>query len=858
VTTIAIRFALLLVTFSSCANAQNRQWAWMGGSNSQNQPGIYGTLGTPAAGNIPGSRSNAITWTDSNGNFWLFGGQGYDGASQYGTLNDIWQFNPLTHEWTWMSGSSTLNCPVISGAKLCGETGAYGTLGTPAAGNTPGSRAMAASWTDASGNLWLFGGSGFSSVGPADFNDLWEFNPSLGEWTWVGGSSTPIQSGSYGMLGTPAAGNIPGSRDSATASTDSSGNFWLFGGYGMDNAGNQGALNDLWEFSPSTREWAWISGSTTMSCAYPRECVPAPGVYGTQGVPVAGNTPGGRFSASGWTDSNGNLWLFGGGTFVEPQSDESYLNDLWEFNPSTSQWTWMGGSNTAGQTGVYGTLGVPATGNIPGSRSSAFTWTDHSGNLWLLGGLYTPLFFTSQSTNFNDLWEFNPTTLGWTWMGGSGTLDCSKNNYGCGQLASYGTLGFPAAGNDPGGRYSVAAWRDATDNLWLFGGLDHSATTSSPYSLNDLWELGAAPPPPAPTFSLAAGTYTPPQTLTITDSSAGAVIYYTTDGSTPSTSSNVYGSPIALTHTSTVTAFAAVTGLMNSPLTTAIYTLQATPTVTVTPSATRITTAQQLSVAVSVAGGNGTATGSVTLSSGSYTSTAATLSGGGATINIPANSLSAGTDTLNVTYTPDTASAPIYTTASGTVSVVVTVPVPVTFVLSNSGNISINRGATTGNTGTSTISATPSGGLTGSVNLSCAISSAPASVVDAPTCSLSPAALTITGTAAVTSTLTIATTASTSTLNHPFQNPFQRILAPVSGIVFACICFLGSPGRRTHRGWLIVLLFAAASVVMSGCSSSPGSSGGSGGTTVGNYAVTVTGISGSIIQTTSVSLTVGN
>src|ERR1700733_287906 len=116
-TTIAIRFALLLVTFSSCANAQNRQWAWMGGSNSQNQPGVYGTLGTPAAGNIPGSRSNAITWTDSNGNFWLFGGQGYDGASQYGTLNDIWQFNPLTREWTWMSGSSTLNCPVISGAK---------------------------------------------------------------------------------------------------------------------------------------------------------------------------------------------------------------------------------------------------------------------------------------------------------------------------------------------------------------------------------------------------------------------------------------------------------------------------------------------------------------------------------------------------------------------------------------------------------------------------------------------------------------------------------------------------------------------------------------------------------------------
>jgi hypothetical protein len=438
--------------------------------------------------------------------------------------------------------------------------------------------------------------------------------------------------------------------------------------------------------------------------------------------------------------------------------------------------------------------------------------------------------------------------------GRSGTLDCSNNNFGCGQPASYGTLGFPAAGNDPGGRYSVAAWRDATGNLWLFGGLDHSTTSSTPYSLNDLWELGAVPPSPAPTFSLTAGTYTPPQTLTITDSSPGAAIYYTTDGSTPSTSSNIYSSPITLNHTTTVTAFAAVTGLMNSPLTTATYTLQATPAVTVTPSATTITTAQPLSVAVLVSGGNGTATGSVALSSGSYTSSAATLASGSATINIPAGSLSAGTDTLKVTYTPDTPSAPIYTTASGTASVVVTVPIPVTFLLSNSGNISISRGATTGNTGTSTISATASGGFTGSVNLSCAISSAPANVVDAPTCSLSPAVVTVTGTAAVTSTLTIATTASTSTLNHPFQ----RILAPASGIVFACICFLGLPGKRTRRGWLIVLLFAATSIAMSGCSSSSGSSGGSGGTTVGNYTVTVTGVSGSINQTTSVSLTVAN
>jgi hypothetical protein len=824
----------------------------MGGSNTASQLPIYGTIGIPAAGNTPGARFGTTSWRDGSGNFWIYGGTGAYNASTYGFFADLWKLDHATLEWAWMGGSSTLN---LSGS-VYGQPGVYGTLGTPAAGNTPGSRTSAASWTDASGNLWLFGGTSEQ----ADYNDLWELNLSTLQWTWMGGSIAASQSGSYGMLGIPAAGNNPGSRDSATTWTDSNGNFWLFGGTGLDSAGGNGPLNDLWEFNNSSHQWTWISGSSTISCVMSTiECGSQPGIYGTLGVPAAGNAPGGRLAASGWTDNYGNLWLFGGAQLnVGAGSSYTYLNDLWEFNPSTLKWVWMGGGDTAGQSGVYGTPGVPAAGNVPGSRSSALTWTDRNGKLWLLGGESTPPSFTSQHTSFNDLWELDLATLQWAWMGGNLPPDCSNQQFGCGQPASYGTLGFPGAGNDPGGREMVAAWLDASDNLWLYGGLDHSTTQYTPYGLNDLWELGAVAPPPAPTFSLAAGTYTPPQTLTITDSSSTAVVYYTTDGSTPSTSSNINSSPITLNHTTTVTAFAAVTGLMNSPLTTATYTLQATPAVTVTPSATTITTAQALSVAVSISGGNGTATGSVTLSSGSYTSTAATLSGGGTTINIPANSLSAGTATLNVTYTPDTASAPIYTTASGTVSVVVTVPIPVTFVLSNSGNISINRGATTGNTGTSTILATPSGGLTGSVNLSCAISSAPANVVDAPTCSLSPAAVTIAGTTAVTSTLTIATTASASTLNHPFQNPFQRILAPASGIAFACICFLGFPGRRTRRGWLIVLLFVAASVVMSGCSSSPGSSGGSGGTTVGNYTVTITGVSGSIIQTTSVSLTVGN
>lgn len=56
--------------------------------------------------------------------------------------------------------------------------GTYGTQGTPASGNVPGARYTTSTWTDSSGNLWLFGGAGYSAAGtPVDLNDLWIFTP---------------------------------------------------------------------------------------------------------------------------------------------------------------------------------------------------------------------------------------------------------------------------------------------------------------------------------------------------------------------------------------------------------------------------------------------------------------------------------------------------------------------------------------------------------------------------------------------------------------------------------------------------------------------------------------------------------
>jgi hypothetical protein len=102
------------------------------------------------------------------------------------------------------------------------------------------------------------------------------------------------------------------------------------------------------------------------------------------------------------------------------------------------------------------------------------------------------------------------------------------------------------------------------------------------------------------------------------------------------------------------------------------------PSVTVQPSLTGATTAQALPVTVTVSydASDPTPTGSVKLTSGSYTSTTSALTSGAATINIPAGALSAGTDTLTVSYTPDTGSASIYTSATGSAVVTVTKATP--------------------------------------------------------------------------------------------------------------------------------------------------------------------------------------
>jgi N-acetylneuraminic acid mutarotase len=432
------------------------QWTWEGGLNTVNASGVYGTLGIASASNLPGARYWTSSWTDSSGNFWLFGGVGYDSNGGTGYLNDLWQYSPSTGQWIWVSGGSGDNA-----------SGVYGTQGTAAAGNVPGARQAASSWTDSTGNLWLFGGYGYNSTGGlGTLNDLWRFSPSSGQWTWVSGGSGDNASGVYGTQGTAATGNVPGARYDASSWIDSSGNLWLFGGVGYDSSGAVGNLNDLWRFSPSSGQWTWVSGGNGEN---------ASGVYGTQATAAASNVPGARYSASTWIDSSGNLWLFGGYGYASTGT-AGKLSDLWQYNLSSGQWTWVSGEDGSNAIGIYGTLGTPVLGQLPGARQAARSWIDSAGDLWLYGGVGYDS--TGAVGNLNDLWRYSPSTTLWTWVSG-----------GNGENASgvYGTQGTGAPANVPGGRNSSSSWIDTSGNLWLFGGVGYDSTGNLGY-LNDLWQ----------------------------------------------------------------------------------------------------------------------------------------------------------------------------------------------------------------------------------------------------------------------------------------------------------------------------------------------------------------------------------
>ncbi len=431
------------------------EWTWVDGANVVAVGGIYpvNSNGNPL---YPGTRYGIQTWTDSSGNFWVFGGFGYDkngptvsqtlGGSNESVLSDLWEYS--SSAWSFQGGDN-----------VTGQCFDYPTSPGP---GSPSARSNAVTWSDSQGNLWMFGGYvAFNVPGNCNtadaFNDLWEFTG--GQWNWLGGATTPEQAGTYNGIGQTG---FPGARYWATSAVDAAGNLWLFGGYGADSTGTTGYLNDLWKFDGTN--WTWVAGSS---------------VANTKGIYTGGSpAPGGRIGANAWIDSSGTFWVFGGDAF-DSAGNPGPMNDLWKFPLSGTKWTFVGGSQTNATGPVYGSQGIPAAGNLPGTREFATSWQTASGDVWIFGGQRLGGAF------YTDLWKYSGGQ--WSWIAGSQSVD---------QLGIYpAAAGQTSPTIQPGSRQEGAAWVDANGNLWLFGGYGLGSLPSGKSvhdgfdSLQDIWEF---------------------------------------------------------------------------------------------------------------------------------------------------------------------------------------------------------------------------------------------------------------------------------------------------------------------------------------------------------------------------------
>jgi len=357
--------------------------------------------------------------------------------------------------WTWVKGDNTID-----------ETGIYGTVSVPEINNKPGARVFSTTWKDGNGNLWLFGGNGYTASVQGYLNDLWRYDPYNNHWTWMKGDSTIEQYSVYGTKGIANENNKPGATYASVSWTDDNNNLWLFGGYGFTN-NNFGFLNSLWKYNTATNQWTWMKGDKTIN---------KNGEYGTKGIAGTTNKPGARYGSLTWIDEDGNFWLFGGYGYDE--NSLGILNDMWKYNPNDNKWTWVNGDKNINQKTVYGVKGIAATGNKPGARYVSTCWKDADNNLWLFGGYG---YDETNSGNLNDLWKYNTLTNEWAWMHGDKTI----NNPGV-----YGNRDQPDPDNKPGARYVSNSWVDGYGELWLFGGYGFDANSSG--YLNDLWKFNTS------------------------------------------------------------------------------------------------------------------------------------------------------------------------------------------------------------------------------------------------------------------------------------------------------------------------------------------------------------------------------
>jgi hypothetical protein len=403
------------------------------------------------------------------------------------------------------------------------------------------------------------------------------------------------------------------------------------------------------------------------------------------------------------------------------------------------------------------------------------------------------------------------------------------------------------------------------------------------------------------TVSGTRATFIASGTCTIDANQAGNSIYaaaamvpqsFTVNGEAqtitfPSIPAQTVGTPLTLSATATsglaVSFTSATTGICTVSGTTATFIASGTCTIdanqagnsiyaaaTMVPESFTVNAAPGFTISASpttlsvVQGGNETTTITVADVGGFSGTVSLTASGlpSGVAASFAAGS-TAGTQVLTLTASTSAtiSSAPVTVTITGTsgnlgatTSIELTITAEPSFAPGSGGttNLSVSPGATTGNTGI--VSVVGTNGFSGTVSLTCAVTTAMTGVSDMPSCSLSPSSVTLSSTTPQTSTLTVNTTTASSA-----ENQMKKLFWPSTGGTALALILLFCVPRR-QRNWLAMLglLVLFVSIGAVGCGGGGGGGGGGNvGTTPGTYTVTVAGTSGNITGTVgTVTLTV--
>ncbi len=343
-------------------------------------------------------------------------------------------------------------------------------------------------------------------------------------------------------------------------------------------------------------------------------------------------------------------------------------------------------------------------------------------------------------------------------------------------------------------------------------------------------------PAATPVFTPAAGTYAGAHRVTISDATAGATIYYTADGSTPTTGSAAYTGAITVSSSETLQAIAVASGYTVSAVASSAYTINEplAATLTLASSDNPALLGNAVTLTATVSSGAGAPTGTVDFLDGTTTLATAPLNAG--TAVLVTSTLTAGPHAITAAYSGDSEFGAATSTALTQVVNSSAIGIPV--------GGSSTATVTAGGSATYTLQATPPS--TGP-SLTFAVTGLPSGA----TATFSPATVAA-GTGATSVTLTIAVP--TTAQDRPWQGPFGPASAPIAlGLL---LLPFSKRIRRASMGRLLLLLAAVALAAgASGCSSGGGGGGGT-APTERTYALTVTASAGGFSQSTSLTLNV--